>query len=292
MGTGKNDRGPFLYWGLLIGLAVLGTSGCKSGGPTGPEKPVSVTLQFDVYNHTKGLITNFTRTVMSGENVVINIGELGVVGVDPQRIAIRRDPFGRLEMFSNVGSASFVALKQITSYDVILFNASNNAPYQWMDDLNSQLYKDKRDYTVYRKDYDGQTGPEDVWASVFDQLNAALDMGWVKWGYIARQPSGTSGDFSYGYGNSNGADGWHQGSWITVNPITNDSFISRTAVGLAEAFENICQVDNIGGTASLVTIQYLGVLNPKGKDLFAYVFAKDDAGKSSSSSTKFSFGFR
>jgi hypothetical protein len=45
---------------------------------------------------------------------------------------------------------------------------------------------------------------------------------------------------------------------------------------LEEAFENICSVDNIGGTSSAI-IQTNGVLNPVGRDLFAYVFAKDGA---------------
>jgi hypothetical protein len=292
MGTGKYDRRQLLNWGLFIGLAVLGPLACKSDTPAGPEPPVSVTLQFDVYNHTKGFRTSFARTVMSGENVVINAGELGVAGVDQQRIAIRQDNFGNLVVYSGTGQCGITAPIHNTGYDIILFNASNNAPYQWMDDLNSHLYKDNRDYIVYRKDFDSQTGPEDVWASVFDQLNSALDLGFVKWGYINRQPRGASGDFCYGYGNSNGNIGWHQGSWITINPKQCSNELVMTMVGLEEAFENICQVDNIGGTSSLATIQTGGVLNPVGKDLFAYVFARDSASKSSGSSAKISFGYR
>ena len=142
-----------------------------------------------------------------------------------------------------------------------------------MDDFNSHLYKDKRDYIVYRKDFDSQTGPEDVWANVFDQLNSALDVGFVRWGSISRQ---TSGDFSYGFGNSNGNAGWHEGRWITINNLEGNVLV-MTMVGLEEAFENICQVDNIGGHSSLMTIQTGGVFNPVGKDLFDYIFAKDSS---------------
>jgi hypothetical protein len=151
--------------------------------------------------------------------------------------------------------------------------------------VGSQLYHGTHNYVVYRKDFDGQTGPESAWGGefipevgaygVFDQLNSALDLGWVKWGYINRQPSAGSGDFSYGYSDCYLADGVHRGSWIAVNANKLTTIKQKVGVGLAEAFENICSVDNIGGNPSLTTIQYGGVLLPKGKDLFAYVFAKE-----------------
>jgi hypothetical protein len=258
---------------ISIGSIPIINSACKKDSPTGPEPPVPVTLQFDVYNHTLGYRTSFTRNTTSGQSVIISVGDLGVLGVDPQRVAVRKDNFGSLVDYSGTGQCAFTAPKQNTSYDIILFNASNNAPYQWMDDFNSHLYKDKRDYIVYRKDFDSQTGPEDVWANVFDQLNSALDVGFVRWGSISRQ---TSGDFSYGFGNSNGNAGWHEGRWITINNLEGNVLV-MTMVGLEEAFENICQVDNIGGHSSLMTIQTGGVFNPVGKDLFDYIFAKDSS---------------
>jgi hypothetical protein len=151
-----------------------------------------------------------------------------------------------------------------------------------MDDQSSKLYHNKRDYVVYRKDRDGVTGPEESWQSVWQQLNSALDLSWVKWGSITSKPlpNDGTGDFSYGYGiclfQDRRVDGLHGGSFILVDPENNNyDPISMTAVGLSEAFENICVVQNIGGMPSLMTIQKWGVLLPKGKDLFAYVFAKE-----------------
>ena len=290
--TGRLSRREFLELATL-GMGALALSQCKASSPTTPEPPVPVTLNFEVYNHTQGYRTSFSKTVMSGEQVIIRVGELNVNDVDPLRIAIREDGFGRLVRFSNTGEASFAAPKQSTNYDIILFNKLRPDPsvgevsYGWMDAQNSSLYKNKRNYTVFRKDFDGQTGPEAAWGGeflpevgaygVFDQLNSALDLGWVKWGYINRQPDASGGDFSYGYANCYGADGCAGGSWIGVNAKKSPTMKGKVAVGLAEGFENICCVDNIGGWPSLVTIQLWGVLNQNGKDLFAYVFAKDSA---------------
>ncbi len=260
-----------IFLAFLIGL---GTGCTKKDNPITPPGPV--TLQFDIYNHTKGYRGQVSKTVMSEIPLTIKVNELGISGVDPQRIAIKEGNLGNHVVFSNTGEATFTTPRQNTNYSIILFDKSHNAPYEWMDSPNySGLLNGTRNYDVFRKDFDGQTGPEDVWADVFDQLNAALDVGFTKWGYINRQPNGTSGNFSYGYGNSNGGGGWHQGDWITINATAGP--IEYVRIGLEEAFENICSVDNIGGTSSSVTIVSGGVLNPVGKDLFAYVFAKDGA---------------
>jgi hypothetical protein len=280
----------FLGAAAMIGYIGAGI-GCKKDNPiTPPIPPGPVTLQFDVYNHTQGYKAQFSKTVLSGDSLIIKVNELGVSDVDPQRIAVRQDNFGKLEVFSSAGEAAFTAPRQNMNYDVILFNQlgtdslGRQVSYSWMDEQNSKLYLGKRNYIVYRKDRDGVTGPESVWESVFDQLNSALNLGWVNWGYINRQPSTTSGDFGYGYGicifGGGRADGLHGGSFILVDPEMNhNSPISMTAVGLSEAFENICSVQNIGGNPSSMAIQKWGVPNQTGKDLFAYAFAKDNASK-------------
>jgi hypothetical protein len=237
---------------------------------------------------------------MSGDNVIVRVNELNVNDVDPLRIAIRGDGFGNLVRFSNTGETNFPAPNQNMSFDVILFNQLGNdslgrqVSYSWMDDQSSKLYRSKRNYVVYRKDRDGVTGPEEYWQSVFDQLNSALDLGWVKWGSITSKPmpNDGTGDFSYGYGictySGGRADGLHAGSYILVDERTLYG-TAPIAVGLEEAFENICVVQNIGGHPSLMTIQKWGVLHQT--DLFAYVFAKDNAGNTSSSGSKLSIGF-
>jgi len=261
---------------IAIGSIPIINAACgKKDSPEGPAVPV--TLQFEVYNLTEGYRTSFARNIMSGQNVNIKISDLRYNDVDSHRIAVREKNMGPLANFSATGEANFTAPGQNMNYDVILFNASNNAHYQWMDDQNSGLYMSKRNYAVFRRDFDGQTGPEEVWANVFYQLNAALDLGWVKLGSIYRQPS--SGDFSYGYGDSFGHAGVHAGAYITVNSKIGPDEGAMTTIGLAEAFENICKVQNIGGDSSwhIICPNLDGVLNHVGRDLFAYVFAKDSA---------------
>ncbi|HJX05892.1 MAG TPA: hypothetical protein VJ461_04215 [Candidatus Nanoarchaeia archaeon] len=254
--------------------------GCKSStGPEPPEPvPVQVTLNFEVYNHIQGYKNQLTKTAMSGEPVAIRVGELGVSGVDQDRIAVKEDGFGKLVKFSNTGEAIFTAPKQSMNYDVILFNAYPGVNYNWMDEQDSQLYLEKRNYVVYRKDYDGQTGPETPWREAFDQHNEALNLGWIQWGRIDRQPSAGSGDFSYGYGYCFGGMGAHLGDHVLIE----QSLTGPAPMGIANAeiFENITCVDDITGVSShkIITIMggpNAGSLNEVGKHLLAYVFAKE-----------------
>jgi hypothetical protein len=168
----------------LAGYIGLGTGCKKHDDPITPPGPV--TLQFDVYNHTQGYRSQFSKTVLSESQLIIKVNELGVSDVDPQRIAVRQDNFGKLEVFSSTGEAAFTAPRQNMNYDVLWFNQlgtdclGRQISYSWMDDQYSKLYLGKRNYVVYRKDRDGMTGPENVWESVFDQLNSALNLARVR----------------------------------------------------------------------------------------------------------------
>jgi len=272
---------------IFIGGAAY-TWRCK-GNTTTPDIPIPVTLNFEIYNHSQGYIQgkNFSKNVMSSDPVSIRIDQLGVTGVDDKRIAIYEQGFTRKISFTSTGETTINAPKQNTNYNIIVFNAlgkdvlDRQVSYDWMDEQSARLYKSKHDYTVYREDRDGVTGPEGSWQSVWNQLNSALDLGWVKWGSITSKPmpNDGQGDFSYGYGiciygDNQRADGLHAGSYILVDPEMCPTEKGRRAVGLSEAFENICSVNNIGGYPSSMTIQYQGVLSQTGKDLFAYVFVK------------------
>jgi hypothetical protein len=308
----KINRRSFLKKAVsaLGGIALAGYIGlgigCKGGSPSGPTTPVQVTLQFDAFNHTQGFRSSLSKNVLSDSSVTIKVSDFSASDVDPNRIAIRErnsgGKVGNYVQYSNTGAATFSAPSQSMGYDVILFNTSNGAPYDWMDAQNSSLYKGKRNYVVYRQDRDGLTGPESAWGGepipeignnygVFDQLNSALKPTAIPFSYgsIDRRPSAGSGDFSYGFGLCYGADGWHAGTWIAVNP-TKSNTMGQVAVGLEEAFENITGTQNIGGHSSLTIIQYQGIFNPVGQDLICYTSAKDQAG-ASTSRAKFSFGF-
>ena len=271
--------------GLGTGVSMGSLLNCSKSNTTTPEIPTPVTLNFKVYNHTKGLQTNFTKTPNSGEAVTIKIADLNVSGVDDKRIVIRNDNFGKW-VASNLtnGEATFKAPGQRTDYDVFLFNNSNNAPYQCMDDKNSSLYLNKRNHIVYRADRDGQTGGptggEEIWINAIEPLNTILDPDWApfKYGTIQRKPAPNDGkgDFSYGFGSYKGADGAHAGPWITVNYDKNPGkIIGLTSVAIAELFENITHTDNICNAS--FDYANMGKWREPTKDLIRYVFIKDPA---------------
>jgi hypothetical protein len=283
---GKMPRREFLEY-MGKGALALGTGaatgllgGCKKN-PIIPPTPTPVTLNFEVYNHTQGFLTNFTRNTMSGEPVTVKISELGVTGVDDKRIVIRHDNFGnRVASNLTIGETSFYAPGQNKDYDVFLFNNSNNAPYQCMDDKNSSLYLNKRNYVVYRADRDGQTCPEEIWENAIEPLNTILDPDWAsfRYGSILRKPAPNDGkgDFSYGFGSEGGWDGAHAGSWITVNWNKNPGkIIGLTSVAIAELFENITRTQNICNAS--FDYANMGEWREPTKDLITYVFVKDSA---------------
>jgi len=282
-------------------LVILGVGAAAAGvyfltkkkNDTTPPPPIDVTISLDAYNSTKGFQKNLTaRTVKAGSTIDIPITDLGVTGVDTKYVAVYSEDFKTKIAFDTDSSATFTAPQSNVKYHIILFDklgtnfVGQQASYDWV--LSSSLQNGKRNHKVYRKDFDGQTGPEKVWGGeyiplikangVFDQLKASLNVGYTVWGSIDRQPNSTSGDFSYGFGNSHGADGYHAGSWITVNPVNLDHDTQRmVAIGLEEAFENLISVDDIGGHSSSVNIQYHGVLTQNGKDLFVFAYIKDSA---------------
>lgn len=284
-------------------LVILGVGAAAAGiyfltkkkNDTTPPEPIDVTVSLDAYNHTKGFQKNLTaRTVKAGSTIDIPITELGVAGVDTKYVAVYSEDFKTKISFDTDSSATFTAPQNNVKYHIILFNKLGKNPlgqqvtYDWVE--RSSLWNNKRNHVVYRRDFDGQTMEERVWGGealpelggkrgVFDQLNEALKTGYnVVWGHVDRQPTATTGDFSYGAGDSIGADGVHAGSYITVNAKKlHYSIMSMVAIGLEEAFENLLGVDDIGGQSSSVSIQSQAVLTQNGKDLFVFAYIKDSA---------------
>ena len=267
-----------------------------------PPGPKDVTITLDAYNHTEGFQKDLTaRTVREGSAVAISIADTGVTGIDTKYIAVYSEDFKTKIAFDSDAEANFTAPSTNVKYHVIMFNALGTNPhgdqvsYDWIS--GSKLYNGKRNHTVYRQDFDGQTMEERVWGGadlpeiggkrgVFDQLNDKLKTSYnITWGSIDRQPTATTGDFSYGAGDSNGADGYHYGSKITVNAKKLDYGMKQmVATGLAEAFENLLNVNNIGGRPSSATMQSQGVANENCKRLLLFAYIKDNASFSASSS--------
>jgi hypothetical protein len=306
----KGDKSWFSnnwYWVVPLGIAALAGIEYAAGDPLhifkkAPEpvpQPVDVTIALDAYNSTKGFQKDLTaKTVKAGSSVDILISDMGVTGVDTKYVAVYSEDFKKKISFDTDSSATFTAPSTNVKYHVILFNAlgtnvfGTQASYEWVK--NASLYNGKRNHIVYPKNFDGQTGPEKVWGGeyipeikaygVFNQIDDMLNVGYTTWGNVDRQPTATSGDFSYGFGNCNGAAGYHAGSWIAVNPTKlYNNVQSMISIGLEEAFENLLGVDDIGGQDSSVMIQYQGVYTQNGKDLLVFAYIKDSASFTSSS---------
>lgn len=273
--------------GIAAGTGLLAGCNKKNGNPIGPTNP---RYRLNIYNHTQGFLRTYDTGNLSGE-FSIRITDLGVSGVDEYRWAARDPGFGALRASGKDGTIRLAMPGTETEYDLFLFNTSNEAPYQWMDEQNANFFGGSHDLIVYRKDFDGQTGPQRVWTGdnlsdygipaggVFPQLNQALKPGGVPftYGQIHAYTEEVDGArFTYGYGDSEGADGYHYETAITVN-AESPNFIgapgAMVSVGLEEAFENITKTDNIGGHSSLVTIQTEGIFNDKAIDLFTYTAA-------------------
>ena len=282
---------------IVKGIIFVGgtayTWRCKGNttGPEVPEPPVPVTLNFDIYNHMTGYIKNHsTINAMSGDPFTIRMSDLGVSGVDEQRLALYTEGFRSNQGFSNTGELTLTAPKQSTNYHIVLFNMIPRLNYNWMDSpINSKLYKNKRDYVVYRKDYDGQPkkwnynfDQEKPWRVAFNQHNQALDRGWIKWGSFTRKPAPNDeqGDFSYGYGYCYGHMGIHAGSRVLVDADILTVYGAFLLVANEEIFENATCEDDIGGGAGSwekMVDNTTGNLNNVGEHLLAYAFAKDGA---------------
>ena len=285
-GEGKKEKKSHTLTYILGAALVVGAAAAayallsKKNTLQPPPEPVDVTISLDVYNHTKGLQKELaSRTVKSGSEVKITIAETGVTGIDPKYIAIYSKDFKTRISIGSDGNAEFIAPQSNVKYHVILFNAlgtnslGQQVSYDWVSSV--RLWNSKRNHKVFRKDFNGQTGPEKVWGGeyiplikangVFDQLNSALNVGYTTWGYVDRQPTATTGDFSYGFGDCLGHDGYNAGSWIAVNPTTLYKRVqAMVQIGLAGAFENLLQVGNVGGEGSSFTVCQYRVLVQNG----------------------------
>lgn len=245
------------------------------------EPAESVILSFDVYNHTKGFMTKFEKPVENGDRVTINISELGVEGVDRNRIVIREDRFGAFVASSQTGSVNFKIPFAKKNYTIYLMNASHGADYRKVDtwiNTNEGVLEYAPPLLWYREDRNDYQGPDDVVQDAIDQLNEALDYSWAKYGSFRRIDQRRNGSFGVGYGYCRNQFGWHSPYWAGVNPDHCQAYKTKLETLLEEIFELITRLNDIGGkdTAGLITDSGTGELNGVGKDLLAYVFVKDE----------------
>jgi hypothetical protein len=274
----------FLFAPISLLFALFVFHGCneKSHSETSYQKPLSqVTLSFDVFNHTQGYLTSMKRNIESGRQVVLEIADMEVQGVDETRMVIREGRIGSLTAFTKTGSAEFEAPAEDRQYTIYLMNASHGADYRVVDTWigeNEGILEYAPPLKWYREDRDGYNGPEDVIKDAVDLMNEALSYSWATYGSLRRIERRTNGSFGVGYGYCRNQFGWHNLYWAGVNPEYCDTSEERLSTFLEELFELISRLNDIGGkdTASLITDPVSGRLNEMGKDLLAYIFVKDE----------------
>jgi hypothetical protein len=246
-----------------------------------PESIESVILSFEVYNHTRGSLIEFEKTLEQGARVTIDLSELDVEGVDENRMVIREDRFGPRIAFTQTGIATFQAPKQDKNYTLYLMNASNGADYRKVDtwtNTNEGVLEYVPPFKWYREDKDDYQGPEDVLLDAINQLNDALNYSWAKYGSLQRIDQRRNSCFGVGYGYCRNQFGWHSPYWAGINPGHCLTYKMKLETFIEEIFELITRLNDIGGrdTATLITDPDTGNLNEVGKDLLAYVFVKDE----------------
>lgn len=224
---------------------------------------------------------SFERALGMGEPVMIRISDLSVEGVDKDRIIIREHLFGKRIAFSQTGVALFEAPKENKSYTLYLMNASHGADYRKVDTwtgTNEGILEYIPPFKWYREDRDDHDGPDDVMADAINQLKEALEYPWAIYGSFKRIDQRENGSFGVGYGHCRNQFGWHNPYWAGVNPDHCLTYKMKLATFLEEIFELTTRLNDIGGkdTATLITDPETGNLNDVGKDLFAYVFIKDE----------------
>jgi len=288
---GRLTRRDFFKLGALVGAGALVNYACGNKNvsiPTDPTPPNTnnpVNIKLVYRNHTQGKYGEKTIPKMPGEQFIVRARDIAGGQVDENRVAVREFNFGNLIGFTNNKELRLIAPNRDMTYEVYGFNIASGADYELMDSDNyynepASLYNGKHNFVVYRRDRDGKTGPEYIWQDVFNQLNNALIRpGGGTYGSIDRRPNANSGDFSYGYADTMklcGGIGCHGGDSIEVHPRAGDDEV-KIRIGLGEAFEQICGVQNISGipTNNVICNNGSDRLNPLGKDLFAYVFVKE-----------------
>jgi len=276
------SRRDFLRLNVLTAVSLLACSFIMPVQEEITPKSITVKLTLKYINHTRGPFGTKIIETANGSLVTVTPNDVAGGHVDDKRVAVREEGFGRLIGFSDNGQLSFRAPDHDATYEVYGFNKKSGVNYSLMDNdtfagNGAKLFNGKHFFVAKRKDWNNVSGPEDLWKEVFKQLNRALKYKWATYGYIRREPKAETADFSYGYGVPPGrinTIGWHQGDRIIVRRDMIRVAIFR--IGLAEAFELICQVDDISGKSTYKTIWDRGLdLNRKGRDLFAYVFVKE-----------------
>ena len=274
-----------------IGLfTIINSQNCSknNGTPNTPTTPVQANLSFEVYNHTKGRITNadFRKEGVWSETwLEIPINEINATAIDSLRGVIRTNQgdIGTLEYFTKDGTLAIPNTpRKDTHYKLYLMNAG--ARYDLIDE-----WKDKPDHggiLEHPRDaswhLENQDEPkyhiqENIANYVMNQFTNAISHNWGNYGSFTKLESG--GNFGVGGGKCGGDAGTHNAIWAGVNPIeTLNLIIPHPITVKGVLYEEVAELLNRhgdlggfdGGTYDNITD---GInLTQNGIDLINYVY--------------------
>lgn len=277
-------------------LAVMG-AGCKKS-PSGPDSPVPLNINIEIYNHTQGQRGAANMNVTSGDSIQADISIPGQVKLDNlsdaaegiivslsaadtelQRMVVRENKTGRwLTYTTNSSTGVFPVRKEAETYTIYLMNANPNyykIDYCVLKDGGRLEYAPHAKWK--RQDRDGFTGPAGPINDTISQLNAALNPFGIRYGSFTEVSS--NADFGVGYGYCSGYAGIHSSTlnWAGVNPDNSPTYQRRLQVLTTEIFELATLTAKLYDgivTAPLITNPD-GTLNQTGIDLLCYIWVKD-----------------
>lgn len=285
----KKEERMFKKIALFLSAACLifSSSACRKSTtntrleePEAAKKAVRVSIDFDIYNHTLGYLKSLTESALAGSAFRLRICDLGVSGVDERRIVVREGILGDRVAYSRTGECEFSVPAVDSAYSVFLMNASNRADYRAVD-VRVGIYEGNLHFPREMKwsieNRDGFQGPAEPLDKAVQQLDAALDFAWARYGRFINVGKRQESCFTVGYGKCMDQYGWHTLDWAGVNPVHCYNHKLRMETFLEEIFELVTGTEDIAreDTVSLIADKATGRLNGVGRDLLAYIFVKD-----------------
>jgi hypothetical protein len=264
----------------IIVISILPFAQCKQSDETPP--PQMVTFTISVYNHMlAGVQKTKTKEGYANNTLQLSSSEIGIPGVSQLYMAAREPNMGA-RLGTTTNGVLGIQTSNSTSIDVYCFSTGDGVQESYFQDimkLNPEL-KMGRDSKWYRRNFDGRTPNNEFqsnFETVFSDCNNALYAPF-RVGSCMSQGGVSGTDFSYGCRDliSDGDKGYEE-KWVCVdNERADNSPYSVQRVAMAEIWESLAKMNNIGGAPSQRLICNGDRLNDIGKNLlrFAYIMAK------------------
>lgn len=263
---------------VILGIALLLTLGnCKKADEE--TQPQAVNFTISVYNHMKaGVQRTITKSGYLNSTMNLTYAEVAIDGVS-QRYMVAREPnIGKRLGYTTNGTLA-IQTTTTTAIDVFLFDMTGSQETYLQDIMN--LYPEfymGRHSKWYRRNFDGRTPNNEFQSNfevVFYDLNLALATPFVV-GSCSTYGGVPGTDFSYGC-KALLADGdkYYEQKWICVdNERLHNTPAAVQRVMLAEIWESLPKINNIGGNSSQLLICEPGGarLNAIGANLIRFAF--------------------